>query len=103
MFNIFNYFKDHWMYTITPQNFSMYECSLEINYTIETYHIFLQNRLGVHPPVWTFYGKYVTNILFLFLIITVLLLDRLRSLDLQTIINIDESPKSQSVCFYYKT
>lgn len=105
MANIFNYFENYWIKTITPERFSIHGCDLKTNYAIESYHYFLQDHLGVRPPVWTLYGKFLTNILFLFLFlnITVLLLDRLRDLDWLSSLSMDQLTNSQPVCLYYKT
>lgn len=69
MIGIFNYFENNWIKSVRPERFSVYGYNLETNYLIESYHLFLLDHFGVHAPVWTLYGKYMTNIFFLFLIL----------------------------------
>lgn len=55
--NLFQYFEEFWMGSVTPAGFSVYGCNVRTNNYLESFHNTIQTTIGRHPPLWTFYGK----------------------------------------------
>ena len=55
---LFNYFERYWMRVIGPEGFSVYGINHRTNNFVESFHASLLGYLGVHPSLWTFYGKH---------------------------------------------
>jgi len=55
---VFNYFDRYWMGVVGPEGFSVHGFNHRTNNFVESFHASLLGYLGVHPPLWTFYGKF---------------------------------------------
>lgn len=99
---LFDYFENYWMDLVGPERFSVYGFDHRISYLVESFHASLFGYFGVHPSLWTFYGKlfkshkhHKLNILNN----TVLKLDILRGVVCITSLEMHQILNNRQVCY----
>lgn len=55
----FDYFNQQWMVSVTPDCFSVYQCVDRTNNFLESYHRYLNSRLGGRKTAAEFLSKYI--------------------------------------------
>lgn len=52
-----DYVRQYWLTTVRPSGFSVYGVNIRTNNFVESFHSMLKSTIGIHPPVWSFYGN----------------------------------------------
>ena len=60
--NMLQYYLTWWLTRVTPPNFSIFSFTHRTNNVIEAYHRVLDQRMGDHPSIWRFTGKFFNPI-----------------------------------------
>lgn len=96
---LFNYSNRYLMGIVGPQGFTVYSHYHRTNDFVESFYASLLELFGIHPPLWTFYGKLFFSTIFNNMIVNIKLsLDLIRSCENITRLELIRNLNGQQVC-----
>lgn len=54
---LFECVQHFWMNIIHPEDFTVFGQNIRTNNYVESLHSMLKTTIGLHPPIWTFWGE----------------------------------------------